>query len=226
MRVIPVIDLQHGQVVHAVRGQRHCYQAIAQHSVLTNCSEPTAVLEALLRLHPFDTVYIADLDAISGSGTHAAIINGLISQFPSITFWIDNGAVLTETPFYRAANTLPVIGTESQTATEPFAVQFNYVLSLDFNQQPLGNRAWFSNSDCWPAQIIVMQLSRVGSNNGPDVESLQRLRRQHPDKQFIAAGGVRDADDLDRLAACGISHALLATALHTGAISAADLAKR
>jgi len=63
-----------------------------------------------------------------------------------------------------------------------------------------------------------MTLNRVGGKCGPDFEKLAALRTAHPDKRFVAAGGIRDGNDLKRLKAMGISAALLATALHEQAI--------
>ena len=58
MRVVPVIDLMAGRVVHARRGDRSNYRPLE--SKLTRSSEPVAVVAALLALAPFDTLYVAD----------------------------------------------------------------------------------------------------------------------------------------------------------------------
>ena len=69
-----------------------------------------------------------------------------------------------------------------------------------------------------------MTLERVGSNQGPDLNKLTEFCRQYPDKNFIAAGGIRNKQDLIALCEVGIHQALVASALHSGTIKAEDIA--
>jgi phosphoribosylformimino-5-aminoimidazole carboxamide ribotide isomerase len=69
--------------------------------------------------------------------------------------------------------------------------------------------------------IIMLDLARVGSSSGVDVELLRRVRAAAAGIEFVAGGGVRGAGDLDQLAAIGCDAVLVATALHTGALRAA-----
>ncbi|QPK64134.1 histidine biosynthesis protein [Methylomonas sp. LL1] len=219
MRIIPVIDLKDGLVVHAVRGDRARYQPIHLHSGLSHRSDIDAVLTGFLTLYPFNRFYIADLNAITGSGNHRELIESLLYKYPDIDFWIDNGRQISDIT-QGPPNQKWVLGTESQTSPARRADQ-PFILSLDFkNQQAAGHPSWFEQADCWPDDIIVMTLSRVGGNQGPDLEKLAELYRRNPDKHFIAAGGVRHLDDLNHLKKVGIQSALVATALHSGAISA------
>ena len=72
-------------------------------------------------------------------------------------------------------------------------------------------------------EAIVLDLTRVGSGEGPDVTLLGELHARFPDVELLAGGGVRDAADLRALADAGASGALVATALHGGAIEAGEL---
>jgi len=74
-------------------------------------------------------------------------------------------------------------------------------------------------------EVIVLDLARVGSGAGPDVELIAELHGAFGDLELLAGGGVRDADDLRALDAAGASGALVATALHRGVIGAAQLAE-
>jgi len=121
-----------------------------------------------------------------------------------------------------------VLGTESY-GDEQLAelARFNqrFILSLDYAAAtPLGAGRLFNDSDLWPERIIVMTLAKVGSNSGPDFDKLRHYTRHYPSKNFIAAGGIRDAGDLRRLAEIGVNQALVASSLHSGAISADDIA--
>jgi len=72
--------------------------------------------------------------------------------------------------------------------------------------------------------VIVIDLARVGTGRGIDVGLLSRIRSAVPGPSLIAGGGVRGWDDLVLVARTGCDAALVATALHTGAISAEQIA--
>jgi uncharacterized protein related to proFAR isomerase len=50
------------------------------------------------------------------------------------------------------------------------------------------------------------------------------LKLAHPGQKWIASGGIRTKKDLARLAEMGIESVLLASALHKGILTAADVA--
>ena len=89
MKIIPVLDLMGGLVVHAKAGAREHYRPIS--TPLCTQAEPLHVIEALLSLHPFDTLYIADLDALMQHGDHNRLIHHLAARYPDKDFWVDQG---------------------------------------------------------------------------------------------------------------------------------------
>lgn len=226
MQIIPVIDLKDGLVVHAAGGDRSRYQPIHHASRLCGGSEIGEVVASFLNLYPFQRFYIADLDAIAGHGNHAMAIEGLLKQHPDVVFWVDKGSHYQAGSTEKTAgNYKPVFGTESQ-AKPVSLVQSDAILSLDFkHNQVLGHPDWLESPEFWPDTIVVMTLDVVGSNKGPDFNKLTKLRLQHGNKQMVAAGGVRDIDDLIRLEQIGMNAVLLASALHNGNIDAEALKK-
>ena len=81
-------------------------------------------------------------------------------------------------------------------------------------------------ADAGAREAIVLDLARVGSGEGPGRDAAgASCTRRFPDVELLAGGGVRDAADLRALAAAGASGALVATALHGGAIGAGELAR-
>ena len=72
-------------------------------------------------------------------------------------------------------------------------------------------------------EVIVLDLARVGSREGPQVELVGELRVRFPDLELLAGGGVRDLADLRALAEVGAAGALVATALHGRAIGPEEL---
>ncbi|WP_295437914.1 HisA/HisF-related TIM barrel protein [uncultured Thiodictyon sp.] len=225
MKLIPVIDLKGGLVVAARLGDRRRYAPIA--SPLCPAVEPAAVAAALLGLHPFAILYIADLDAIGGGTGHLEVVERLHRQHPRVSLWVDRG--LTDLArLVRVAR--PVIGSESINDLAQWAdlkARLDApVLSLDYRaDQFLGPAGLDRRPDLWPTDLILMTLARVGSGQGPDLDRLGALRRLAPGHRVYAAGGVRDAADLRQLRALGVSGALVSTALHQGRIGPGDLAE-
>jgi phosphoribosylformimino-5-aminoimidazole carboxamide ribotide isomerase len=227
--LVPVIDLMGGLVVHARAGARDSYRPL-ERSVLSDSPEPEAVIQGLLALHPFRTLYIADLDAILKRGDHKPLIRELHEAFPQLHFWVDAGFAgeCGCRRFLDAGLGDLVLGSESQIdlrLLETFKDEPRLVLSLDFKgDKPLGPEALFADPALWPERVIVMTLARVGAGAGPDLERLRAIRGLAPDRLVYAAGGMRDTGDIARLRDLGCAGVLLASALHDGRIDADSLA--
>jgi phosphoribosylformimino-5-aminoimidazole carboxamide ribotide isomerase len=226
MQIIPVIDLKDGVVVHARQGKRHTYRPI--HTELCPSANIFDVIDAYLRLYEFRTFYIADLDALEEKGGHESLILTVAERFPDRLFWLDRGLPSCRTDGCSPKNIKTVLGSESfrddtVNLLENYAPDF--ILSLDFSEKTaVGAPSLFTTQRFWPNDIIIMTLGRVGSNSGPDLEKLSTFSGTHPDKNFIAAGGIRNLEDLLALKALGIRQALVASSLHCGAIGRAELA--
>jgi phosphoribosylformimino-5-aminoimidazole carboxamide ribotide isomerase len=224
MQIIPVIDLMHGVVVRAKLGERAAYQPIA--TPLSPSPDPVDVVTGLMRLAPFQTVYVADLDAIVQRGDNFAVLDRLRRAFPDCELWIDNGAADGSRVAATRAFGAPVIGSESQRDLALLAAERDVLLSLDFRGDAFqGPPELLVRPDLWPPRIIVMTLARVGGAAGPDFERLAAIRRVAGPRDVYAAGGLRDRADLQALRAAGASGVLAASALHDGRITGADLAE-
>lgn len=229
MNIIPVLDLMNGQVVHAKHGDRHRYRPIR--SVLSRSSEPLAVVGALLELYPFKQLYIADINAIQKTGNHHSIIECIASHYPFLEICLDAGFSTTaELNILHQINMTPVLGSESITSIEAYEVLANQhskiLLSLDFkNDIYQGPVQLLQEPKYWPNAIIVMSLSKVGSQSGPDLAKLKSLKKLSPHTTIYAAGGIRNLSDLISLKSENINGALIASAIHDGSLSQADLIK-
>jgi len=69
-----------------------------------------------------------------------------------------------------------------------------------------------------------MDLTRVGTDTGPNVERLKTLIGEASGRAVYAAGGVRNARDLEAIAALNAQGAVIATALHSQAITQKEIA--
>ena len=114
LQAIPVIDLMGGQVVRARMGDRASYRPLE--SPLSPTSDPVDVVRGLLSVFPFATFYVADLDAIQGSGHNCQTLRRIRAEFPSLQIWVDNGVAVASAfdAFIGAGLGTPVIGSESQ----------------------------------------------------------------------------------------------------------------
>lgn len=220
MRIIPVLDLMNGGVVRAIAGRRDEYRPLSTPLAASNAPEEVAA--GLLRLHPFQTIYLADLDAILGRGDNLRVAHALCEKFPRTEIWLDAGL---RGP--QPAPWVAVIGSETldACASPPdLSRDDRAVLSLDFRGDVfLGPRAMLASPHLWPSRVIAMTLARIGGGEGPDFERLAEIRGRAPCAELFAAGGVRDAHDLAVLARMGAGGALVASALHDGRLDARAL---
>lgn len=222
LQIIPVIDLMDGRVAHARHGEREHYRPLS--SMLCSTCEPLGVASAIMSLHAFRTLYIADLDAIRRRGDNRRHIESIRRHHPELTLWVDTGSRNSYT-LGTIDRIRPVIGSESQCAAHMTGQHRDAVLSLDFRGDAfLGPPQLLADSALWSPQIIVMSLSRVGSGQGPDTAILKHLIARAPASAWYAGGGVRHANDLRALVELGLQGVLIASALHNGAIDASVLA--
>jgi len=227
MELIPVLDLKAGVVVHARMGQRQSYQPIA--TPLSPTSDPVDVMGGLLTIHPFQTFYVADLDAIGGRGDNRASLARLRSQF-GVGLWVDNGVadVIAARRWLDEGLGHLVLGSETQrdaALVRELACDPRISLSLDFRADAFqGPPALLAEAQSWPHRVIVMSLSRVGSGAGPDLDRLGRIQKDAgAGRKIYAAGGVRDPADLKTLQRAGVAGALVASCLHEGRVTGKDI---
>ena len=230
--IIPALDLKGGAVVHARGGARAEYRPIE--TPLGAADDPIAVARALLAVTGSAVLYIADLDAIEGVGNHFDVCRDLSSALPGSELWIDAGFTnVTDCAFWLPLGATLVIGTESLSFAS-FAEDWrelrasfgeSLVLSLDYAADgQRGPRALFAEAAHWPERIIAMSLDRVGTFNGPDVKRLRGVVEQAGSRSVYASGGMRNIGDLEEAAEAGAGGALIATALHAGAVTQKEIA--
>jgi phosphoribosylformimino-5-aminoimidazole carboxamide ribotide isomerase len=227
--VIPVLDLKGGLVVHARAGNRTDYRPIeTPHGP---ASDPLAIARGLLAVAQSPVLYIADLDSIARTGDHFQLCRELAAALAGTALWIDAGfGDVSTCAFWLPLGAILVIGSETIASLDAWqdiraAFGKSLVLSLDFDGHGFrGPQALLSDAALWPDRVIVMTLSRVGVEGGPDIDRLSTtLKRAGPSAVYIA-GGVRHLEDLQTVATAGARGALVATALHLGALTQKEIA--
>jgi phosphoribosylformimino-5-aminoimidazole carboxamide ribotide isomerase len=238
-RLIPVLDVMNGQVVHAVGGVRENYQPIA--CPFTGSCKPFDVAIALLQLAGAKELYVADLDAITGEPVVSSTTRHLL-EWCRVPTWLDAGighASILDFP--DVPHLRPVVGFETcwvpeiliGTLSDAEALRRPVAFSLDLKGGRLLEnwQGWALKDDCdvmaltrrvigmGVRTLIVLDLARVGTGTGAGTEPLLReIRDEFPDIDLIAGGGVRTWADVERLGEAGATGVLVASALHDGTL--------
>ena len=237
MKVIPVIDILNGVVVHAVRGKRREYQPLQ--SNLCKSVEPLEVAKAFKKLG-FSELYIADLDAITRGSVNFQVLKRIVDE-TGLKLMVDAGVADLETAkkLLDCGVSKVVIGTETLQSKSFVgeAVRLfgsdRVIVSLDLKGDKVLVKLGFAgckNPMCLLREfkemgvsgVIVLDLARVGSGEGVNVDFLKKVLEDISIDVYVG-GGVRDIKDLVELKNLGVSGVLVATALHSGKISMDDL---
>lgn len=237
MKVVPVIDILNRAVVHAVKGRRSEYKPLE--SVLTKSTDPLGAAQAFNE-NGFKELYIADLDAIIDCRDDFSQIKQ-IAEKTGLSLIVDAGVTGIERAHGLMENGAAklIIGTETLKSKAFVAEALQHfggdhvVVSLDLKDgkvlaqpsfigpnEPMQLLREFKSMGV--TQIIVLDLSRVGSGEGVDIEFLKEAIAK-TGMDIYVGGGVRDIKDLTELRAIGVSGALIATSLHTKKIKIEDL---
>ena len=247
MQIIPVLDLAGGVAVHAQAGDRSRYAPLTSDLVPDRTGDAVALLRAFHAVLGVHECYVADLDAIQGGALQRTLIRQLAEFHTGFA-----GALLVDAGTNRAGGALEVlscgasevvVGLETLQAFADLAAMVDVVgpsrlvFSLDLR---LGNPVLhpaMQDAGGGPdalslatqavaagiATLLLLDLGRIGTGCGVDIGLLETLRRRFPGIRLLAGGGVLTRRDLERMRDAGCDGALVASAIHTGRVSASDL---
>ncbi len=228
-RLIPVLDLQGGQAVHAVRGDRENYRPLLGRYAPS--SSPAEILASLASVLPHRIAYVADLDRILGKGDNLHLLEEAAAA--GWTFWIDAGLrdsfpILTATPM--------IAGTETVRSPDALGLMITslesaLIVSVDLR----GGQPLHVHGSDWPKEsavsllnrvaalgarrIILLDLAVIGSLEGPSHLDLARFcKKKHPRLELYLGGGIRGPADVLNCQRAGLDGVLVATALQSGAL--------
>jgi phosphoribosylformimino-5-aminoimidazole carboxamide ribotide isomerase len=243
VRVIGVVDLLAGRAVHARAGRRETYQAVQSVAGTTiGSGDALALARTYITRLGLPELYAADLDAIMGGAPQDTLVAAMAAV--GAPLWLDAGVSSAD----RARHALAlgaarvVVGLETLPSYDALgeicaAVDGdNVAFSLDLRDGepvtasggiPPGEPAHLVATrarDAGVSAVIVIDLARVGTGRGLDLDLIARVRATTPGLVLLAGGGVRGLDDLTRLSDAGCDGALVATALHDGRIGAGEIA--
>jgi phosphoribosylformimino-5-aminoimidazole carboxamide ribotide isomerase len=204
-------------------------------------SEPLVVAHAFRELLGLTEFYVADLDAISGGRGAPEIWRALVAEGFSI--WLDAGLRSVEQALAvaEAGARRVIAGLETWPGPSELERACNLlgadrlVFSLDLKEGKL-----LATSQHWMAadpleialsvvsarvrQLIVLDLAGVGTLGGVVTLALCReIRKRCAGLSLYTGGGVRGPADLQSLVREGLSGVLVASALHDGRLTRADV---
>jgi phosphoribosylformimino-5-aminoimidazole carboxamide ribotide isomerase len=247
--ILPVLDVKAGIALHAVRGDRRHYQPVR--SVLApECGSVAIELARAYRsILGLGTLYLADLDALSGHTPQRALYRTL--EEIGLELWIDAGLQTRESAeragLIDVPNTTVVVGLETvaNLAEAGRILELvgpdRTVFSLDlFDGRPLSSPdqptpGWASMElssiiaavlNVGYRRLLILDLARVGTSSGTGTRSvavLEQVRASLPGLSIAVGGGIANVDQVHELRRQGASTVLLGTALHNGRIGRLEI---
>lgn len=224
-RVILVLDIFDGQVVHAMKGEREKYRPIHEFSSVCRSSNPVEIVNDLAP----QEVYIADLNRLGGRGNNDEIIKRV--SWKTRTMLDLGAATMGDMHLGQELAHSIILGTE--TATESLlenACSF-YPRSINMSVDILHGKV-LTNEPAFmlpPVELIqmlnsydindliILELSKVGTSSGISSKFLKQVV-DHSNHNVLLGGGIRDMNDISLLKDIGLEGVLVATSVHNRSI--------
>ena len=233
MIVYPAIDLSQGRVVQWVGGRPE--------TEAVSLPDAVAVARRWQDLG-FTALHVVDLDAALGRGDNRAAVEAVLD---SVDVPVQVGGGLRDERavdlMLAAGAARVVLGTRAVVDREWLARVANQhpgrvVVAADCRDGEVLAHGWTSGigrsvetfvetlDDLPLAGVLVTDVGREGRLCGPDVARLGGLAHacRHP---LLAAGGIRNGDDVAALARAGAAGAVLGMALYRGDLDPAAVAR-
>ena len=223
--IIPVIDIKNGEAVSGKSGKRETYTQLK--TVFTKSSDPIIIARELKNFG-FSRIYLADLDAIEGNNSNLKIAEEINKIIPVM---LDSG-IKNLSGVQKILDKVDkvIIATETIENFDDIELIFssfpkkNLVLSVDIKDgNVLGKhiKADFEDilrkiKEINPLEVILLDISRVGMENGVDHELVKSFIGLNTD--LILGGGIT-LEDIKYLQSLGLNYFLVGTALHSGCLN-------
>lgn len=220
--VIPAIDVLEGRAVRLTQGD---YDRVS-----IDAGDPLELVREAARLSP-PFVHVVNLGAARDGGAPVELARAAVAAADPVPVQLGGGVrSVADVGALRAAGVARVmIGTAAfgETALEEFG---DVVVAVDVKDGIVRTRGWRDSSGlttraalarCTTAgitKILCTAVDRDGTATGPDLDLLREARRLFGG-EILAAGGVRDAADVDAVAALGIDGVVVGRAWLEGTLS-------
>jgi phosphoribosylformimino-5-aminoimidazole carboxamide ribotide isomerase len=239
MDILPVLDLLDGVIVRGVAGKREEYRPVV--SRLVDSPDGLSVARAFRDQLGLTRIYLADLDAILHQRPNRKTYKALAED--GFELLVDAGLRNIESAesVLAAGATRAIVGLETWSGPDELAAlcrtvgRSRVIFSLDLKHgHSLGDVARWRTGDplaiakraveAGVEEMIILDLAQVGLARGvTTLPVCRQLLDSFPGLRVLTGGGVRNAADLEMLAAAGINGVLVASALHDGRLTRQDI---
>jgi len=233
MKIIPAIDLMDGQVVRLVKGDPK--------NKTVYSSNPLEIAKKWQSAGA-DMLHIVDLDATLGRGSNLEIIKKMLSEL-NVPVEVAGG-LRDESTILEIGKTADriVLGTlafkdkETVLKISDSLGKKKIVISVDQINGKIVVNGWQQSTETTVldgmneflqlgfTEFLLTSISRDGTMQGPDIESLQKACSLE-NANVIASGGVSSIDDVQQLKALNPYGVILGKALYEKKISIEDAKK-
>jgi len=233
MKIIPAIDLMDGQVVRLVKGDPN--------NKTVYSSNPLEIAKKWQSAGA-DMLHIVDLDATLGSGSNLEIIKKMLSELNvpvEVAGGLRDESTILE--IGKIADRI-VLGTlafkdkETVLKISDSLGKKKIVISVDQIDGKIAVDGWQKSTETTVldgmneflqlgfSEFLLTSISRDGTMQGPDMESLQKACSLE-NANVIASGGVSGIDDIKKLKTLNLYGVILGKALYENKISIEEAKK-
>lgn len=229
IKVIPAVDIMEGKVVRLLRGDPEHVKSY------DNLGDPVT-LARRWEAEGAGIIHIIDLDAALGSGCNAGVIRNIVDaikapvqvgggirSLDAARALLDMGVdrvILGSLPFQDPSSVEALLDEFGRRRTIVALDHLNGTVVVHGWKTPTATTvddAVLRFSRLGVELFLVTSVMRDGTMRGPDLETLERVRR--PEMDLIAAGGIRSLDDLRALKCLGIYGVVVGRAIYEGLFS-------
>ena len=227
MKIIPAIDLMDGQVVRLVRGDPN------KKTVYSNT--PLEIAKKWENAG-VDMLHIVDLDAALGIGSNLEIIKKLVSELTvpveiagglrdeytiiEVSKWAER-VVLGTLAFKDKETVLKIAETIGKDKLVISVDQIDGIIVVNGWQTSTGTKLLDGMNKFLQlgfSEFLLTSVSRDGTMQGPDLESLQQACSLK-NANVIASGGISDIADIKKVKTVNAYGVILGKALYENKIS-------
>ena len=238
LRVIPVIDIMQGKVVHAIKGYRKEYLPLS--SKILETEDPVEIVSELKRRFEFDELYVADLDGIMKDEITLSVLCN-ICKTGNLKVMVDAGVSnATKAQALLSSGVAGIIvGTETLEDLEDLLTIVNLsrnvpiIGSIDIKDGKVLSKCRELSSasppkvaklfkDCGVEQIVLLDISRVGSGSGVKIDIAKSILNK-VSLPLLVGGSVSSLKDIFALRTIGVSGVLAATVLHNAKLNKREI---
>ncbi len=235
MEVIPAVDIMKGRVVRLVRGEPVSVKSYE------SLGDPVSIAKKW-KAEGAQTVHIVDLDAALSFGNNATVIKEVVSSAKVLT-QVGGGIRSLEAAraFLDMGVERVVLGSlafSDQSTVRTLLNEYGenrIMVALDHLNGAVMVKGWTSSTNMAVDKamsifsgigarfFLATSVERDGTMTGPDLDTLKRLSLLNAG--VMAAGGIRNIEDILALKHLGLLGVVIGKALYEGQISLKEALK-